>query len=145
MISNLPRQFTYISTESGWNIRDDDGVLLCVVPDSLHEHERDAIRIVRALNSVESRKRISDVEFQPAFGDAYRAGLDGYVRLIVGGWLRLDGLTVRRRADGTRGLYFPEHRGARRNYAHVWPLTQADRAELERVILSLIRVSETLS
>ncbi|MBK7875542.1 MAG: hypothetical protein IPJ77_07295 [Planctomycetes bacterium] len=41
--------WNYIFVASGWNIRDADGVLLAIVPDSAHEHEADARRIVEAL------------------------------------------------------------------------------------------------
>jgi hypothetical protein len=43
--------------ESGWNIRNGDGVLIAIVPDMAHVRESDARRVVEALDLHEKKSR----------------------------------------------------------------------------------------
>lgn len=90
--------------------------------------------------------RVSDLTFQRAHGDAYRDGVEGWVRCVVDRWLRLDGLIVRRKADGTVGVFFPERIDtAARRHALIWPIHAEDRAGLEVVILAELHIRGDVS
>lgn len=90
--------------------------------------------------------RISELDFHRADDAHRRTGVEGWVRLVLDGWLRLDSLVIRRRADGTLVVFYPERRNeAQRRFALIWPVSQADRAAFEALIIQEIRARGGLS
>lgn len=85
--------------------------------------------------------RITDIRFCAASAEQQREGLEGWVRCVVNDWLRLDSLQIRRRADGTLAMFFPEHVDRQdRAHALVWPIRAEDREEMAaRVLCELSR------
>lgn len=72
-----------------------------------------------------------------------RAGLVGWVTCVVGGELRLDGLSVRRTLDGRLIVSFPSRktrRGVERPY--IAPLDDAAREGIQRQILAALDLDE---
>lgn len=43
--------------ETGWNVRNGDGELIAIIPDSAHEREADARRVAEALDLHEKKSR----------------------------------------------------------------------------------------
>ncbi len=74
--------------------------------------------------------RLHDVAFTPASPRDRANGLLGYVRCQVAGGLVLDGLALRRTADGRRCLAFPRRRD-RAGQERPWYAPVDDRARLE--------------
>jgi DNA-binding cell septation regulator SpoVG len=71
-----------------------------------------------------------------------RSGLIGFVSLFYGD-LVLDGLTVRRTADGRLTLSFPERRDRHgRRHPYVRPLDDDARQRIERVVFGEASVAE---
>lgn len=67
--------------------------------------------------------------------DDRRAGLLGYVSVHYGD-LVLDGITVRRTADGRHALSFPAKTdGAGRRHSYIRPIDNEVRQEIEREVL----------
>jgi len=79
---------------------------------------------------------ISDVAFIAASAGDRASGLIGWISCTVGLALRLDGITVRRTADGRVVLSFPA-RTDRHGHSHpyVRPVDDDSRRDLERRIL----------
>lgn len=73
-----------------------------------------------------------------------RAGLIGYVSLFYGA-LILDGITVRRTAEGRLTLAFPERRdGLGRRHLIARPVNEAARQAIERVVFGAATVAEAV-
>lgn len=53
----MKRHHTYLHVPTGWNVRDPDGVLVAIVPDSGHEHESLARNIARGLDLVAKERK----------------------------------------------------------------------------------------
>lgn len=82
--------------------------------------------------------RIHDVHLTPAAPQDRAQGLLGYVRCQLG-HLRLDGLTLRRTADGRRALAFPKRRdGTGRMRAYIAPVDDEVRREIERQVFEAL-------
>lgn len=108
----------------------------------------DGLALSRRGNAASSVRqfRISDVDFHRADDAHRRTGVEGWVRLVLDGWLRLDSLVIRRRADGTLGVFYPERRNeAQRRFALIWPVSEADRAAFEALVIREITARGGLS
>lgn len=82
---------------------------------------------------------VSDVRYTPASADDARFGLLGYVSFALGSGLRVDGVTLRRTADGRLALSFPakrDRRGKERPYLR--PVSREARASIEAQVLAAI-------
>ncbi len=84
--------------------------------------------------------RVTDVHLTPANARDRANGLLGFVRCRMGN-LRLDGLTLRRTADGGRCLAFPRRRD-RAGLEHPWyaPVDDAARLEIERQVFEALEL-----
>lgn len=83
---------------------------------------------------------ISDVRLTAASEDESSAGLLAYLSVVVDDRLVLDGITLRRAADGRLTLAFPERRTERgRAFPLMRPRNEAARAEIEAAIFDAIR------
>jgi len=93
--------------------------------------------------NVESKQVVvSDVRFTQSGPDKASGGLLGWVSFTVGG-LRLDGIAVRRTADGRFALSFPARRDAAgRQHPYVLPLDDATRRDLEHQVFAAIGLGE---
>ncbi len=101
-----------------------------------------APRRPRVGDGVSDHLRIHDVAFTPANARDRANGLLGYVRCRMGN-LRLDGLALRRTADGGRCLAFPRRRD-RAGLEHPWyaPVDDAARLEIERQVFEALGLRE---
>lgn len=82
--------------------------------------------------------RIHDVAFTPVGPRDRARGLLGYVRCRLGG-LRLDGLALRRTADGRRTLTFPVRRDrSGREHAYFSPVDARARVWIEEQIFAAL-------
>ena len=78
---------------------------------------------------------ITGVRFTAATPEDATTGLLGYVSAVVNDTLALDGLTLRRTADGRRTLSFPSKRdGAGRQWFYLRPLDDAARCDIEEQV-----------
>lgn len=69
-------------------------------------------------------------------------GLLGYLSLVCGPWI-LDGITVRRTADGRMTLSFPERRdGQGRRHPFIRPADDAARQAIEKAVFGAATVAE---
>ena len=88
-----------------------------------------------------STLHLDNVAFTPAPQYLQRTGLLGWVTATLNGHLGLDGLAVRRTADGSRTLTFPTRIDGRgREHALVWPLDDGTRREIESVVFKALEV-----
>ncbi|MCK6445770.1 MAG: hypothetical protein L6Q99_05205 [Planctomycetes bacterium] len=80
--------------------------------------------------------RVSGIRFFPAPVDLQATGLVGWTSFLVNDALRLDGVGVRRAADGRHTLAYPvrEDASGREHYA-VRPIDSRTRRALERQVL----------
>jgi hypothetical protein len=86
---------------------------------------------------------MSQVEFVAAPEREAETGLLGWVSFVLGK-LRLDGITVRRTADGRHTLSFPARRDAAgRQHPYVRPLDDGVRREIEHQVFSALGFAET--
>lgn len=84
-----------------------------------------------------TRPNVTGVGFVAASRSDTRTGLLGYVSCVVGDLLLLDGITLRRTADGRLTLSYPARRdSAGRQHPYVRPLDDDARRELERQIFA---------
>jgi DNA-binding cell septation regulator SpoVG len=85
--------------------------------------------------------RLTDLRFTNATPAEVRTGLLGYISVTVNGTLRLDGLTIRRTADGRRTLSFPARRDATgRQHYFVRPLDDRARREIEHQVFQALGI-----
>ena len=71
-----------------------------------------------------------------------RTGLMGYLSLVCGPWI-MDGITVRRTADGRMTLSFPERRdGQGRRHPFIRPADDAARQAIEKAVFGAATVAE---
>jgi DNA-binding cell septation regulator SpoVG len=88
---------------------------------------------------VSSRPAISNIRFTPAQARDVASGLLGFVSCIIDDRLYLDGITVRRTADGRVALSFPERRTSSGGaYPYMRPIDEAARNDIENAILHSI-------
>lgn len=83
--------------------------------------------------------RISDVRLTPASATDEEAGLLGYIGFTINGVLALDGVTLRRAADGGEYICYPA-RTARTGTRHalIRPLSEAARLHVQAQVLSAL-------
>jgi hypothetical protein len=86
---------------------------------------------------------ITDVDFTSAPPEEGRTGLLGYVAATINGRLRIDGITLRRTADGRLAIAFPARRDAAgRQHPYVRPVDDAARREIELQIFAALGLQE---
>lgn len=94
-------------------------------------------------NSKISSITISNVRFTAAGPEEITSGLIGYVSVTLNGSLRLDGLALRRTADGRMTISYPSRKdGSGRKHPLIRPLDDASRKELETQILGALGLEE---
>ena len=87
--------------------------------------------------------RISDVRFITASSGERSGGLIGWVSFKLNDHIRLDGVAVRRTADGRLALSFPARRdGAGRQHFYVRPLDDQARRDIERQVFAALGFEE---
>lgn len=86
---------------------------------------------------------VTKTKFKPASALERETGLLGFVALVINDSVGIDGVTVRRSADGDLLLSWPEKRD-RHGIVHrfVRPMDAATKTELERQVFA--RISEEL-
>ena len=86
---------------------------------------------------------ISNVKFTTASREDSAYGLLGYLACTVNSALRLDGLTLRRTADGRFAVSWPARRdGFGRQRFYVRPIEDRARREIEQQIFRALRIAE---
>lgn len=89
---------------------------------------------------------ITEVEITRTPDAQQRAGLLGFLRLRIGDGLGIDGVTLRRTADGRMTLSWPARRDRQgRDHTIVRPLDEATRIHLERQVMDALRAQGELS
>ena len=86
--------------------------------------------------------RVSEIRVVPAREEEVRSGLIAYLSFLVGGKLRIDGVTLRRTHAGRLTLSFPAkrtHSGAEKPY--IRPIDDAAREEIEAQVLAALRLA----
>ncbi len=79
---------------------------------------------------------VSNVKFSAASEEDEEGGLLGYVTAIVNGALQLDGMTLRRTAEGRRALSFPARKdNVGRQHFYVRPISDEARLDMEVQVL----------
>lgn len=82
---------------------------------------------------------ISQLTFVAAAESDRSNGLLGYLSFVLGGTLRIDGVTVRRSAVGHIALSFPERTDRHgRRHAIVHPIDRDAQLRIERTILEML-------
>lgn len=78
---------------------------------------------------------ITRVRYTAASADEAETGLLGFISCVLNGALRLDGITLRRTANGRHALSFPGHRdGGGYQHFYIEPLNDRVRCEIEHQI-----------
>lgn len=86
---------------------------------------------------------ISQVRLVRAAPADMATGLLGWVSLVLGDLLRLDGLTLRRTSNGLLTLSFPARRDASgRQHAIVRPIDDAVRREIEEAVFAALGIEQ---
>jgi hypothetical protein len=86
---------------------------------------------------------LTDVQFTAGTKQEVAAGLVGYLAATLNGALRLDGITLRRTADGRSAISFPGRRdGQGRQRFYIRPLSDPARLELEHQIFEALGIKE---
>jgi len=89
---------------------------------------------------------ITDVRLYPGSWRDVRAGLLGYVQFVIDGVIRVDGVTLRRTADGKPALSFPEKSyGPGAEFFYVRPVGDRARGEVERQVFAALGVKDTVA
>jgi len=90
--------------------------------------------------------KISDVKFSAASPAEIETGHLGYVSVVLNGALRLDGLAVRRTADGRFTLSFPARRDASgQQHYYLRPLDDAARRDIEFQVFRALGLKEAMT
>ena len=85
------------------------------------------------------RSYVSDVRLMPGSWRDAQAGLLGYVQFVVGGVVRVDGLTLRRTRRGRLTLSYPIKKyTAEAKFHVVCPVNDEARREVERQVLACL-------
>ena len=83
---------------------------------------------------------VHGIVFTEATPHCRARGLLGFVSCKLGRTLMLDGITIRKTADGHLALSFPQHRDRRgRPHPTVRPLDQAAREAIETQVFDVLR------
>jgi DNA-binding cell septation regulator SpoVG len=87
--------------------------------------------------------KITDVRFSAARDDETAAGLIGWVSCVLNGNIHLDGVAVRRTADGRHVLSFPARRDAG-GYQHFFirPIGNVARMEIEAQVFRALGIDQ---
>jgi DNA-binding cell septation regulator SpoVG len=89
---------------------------------------------------------ISRVRFRAAPPDQVPRGLIGFVSLLVGGCLRLDGIAVRRAQCGRLVLSFPSRRDSHgTDHFYFRPIDDKSRRDVERQVLTALGMAEEIA
>lgn len=87
--------------------------------------------------------RLTEIRFAASSDAERRTGLLGWVSATLNGALRLDGLALRRTADGRLTVSFPAKRdGSGRQHHYVRPIDDASRREIERQLVEAVRFGD---
>ncbi len=86
---------------------------------------------------------VTGVRFTAASPEERERGLLGFTSFVVAGGVRLDGVTVRRTADGRHTLAYPSREDAD-GRTHYWsrPIDSRARAAVERQVLRALGLGE---
>ncbi len=85
--------------------------------------------------------RIGNVRFTASSPRENESGLVGWVSCSVNGGLHLDGLALRRTAEGRLTLTFPARRdGSGRQHFYVRPLDERTRREIEFAVFKSLSI-----
>ena len=85
--------------------------------------------------------RITDVLQTPGNDNDIRSGLLAFLCATINGRIRIDGMTLRRTANGRLMVSFPSRRdSAGRHHPIIEPLDQATRLDLEQQIFAFLGV-----
>ena len=96
----------------------------------------------KARDSLHVALGVSGVRLKAAPASMSRSGLLGWICCTVN-QLRLDGLTLRRTADGRLALSFPAHRdGAGRQHFYVRPVDDHARRAIEQEVFQALGIEE---
>ena len=78
---------------------------------------------------------VSNVRFYPAPPEDRESGLLGWLSFTLGGRLRLDGVSLRRKLDGHLTISYPGRKdGAGRVHHHIRPLDDETRRRIEQQV-----------
>ena len=90
--------------------------------------------------------KITDIKFAAASSKDVEGGLLGWASCSLNGALRLDGLAVRRTADGHLALSFPARKDSvGRQHPIVRPLDDHARREIEHAVFCALGLREELT
>ena len=90
-----------------------------------------------------SEVRVSDVRLIAAAEHDVARGLLGFISFVLGGTLRIDGVTLRRGRNGRLSLSFPERRdGQGRAHPILKPLDESVRREIERQVFAALAIED---
>ncbi len=90
--------------------------------------------------------RISNLQFKSAQISDAESGLLGWISCSINGSLRLDGIAVRRTADGRLALSFPARRDdAGRRHFYVRPLDDKARRDIEHQVFLALGIEDGAS
>ena len=95
---------------------------------------------------VENIVKITNITFRASDPLQERAGLLGWISATIDDRLRLDGLTLRRTADGRLTLSFPAKRDSTgRKHSYVRPIDDHTRIEIEQQVFHALGLEEGLA
>ena len=84
---------------------------------------------------------LHDFRFTAAGRAEQKTGLLGWIAFSVNGHFRIDGVTLRRTADGRLALAFPARIASDgRKRSVVWPPTEEARTAVERQVFSALHI-----
>ncbi len=88
--------------------------------------------------------RISNVQLKSAQISDAESGLLGWVSCSINGSLRLDGIAVRRTADGRLALSFPARRDdAGRRHFYIRPVDDLARRAIEHTVFAALGLEDS--
>ncbi len=86
--------------------------------------------------------KVSEVRFKCADSSQSATGLLGYITCVLDGKLRMDGITLRRTADGRLCLSYPARRDREgRDHPYMRPIDHATRIEIEGQVFNQLSIS----
>jgi hypothetical protein len=93
-----------------------------------------------------TRIALTDLRFTPASRELRRTGMLGWAKCRLDGRWQLDGVAVRRTADGEYKLSFPSRTdGNGTEHAYFRPLDNGTRDEIEARVIAYVRAGGWLS
>jgi hypothetical protein len=89
---------------------------------------------------------ITHINFERSTPEQAESGLVGWIEIIVGGILRIDGVALRRTTAGRLALSFPERVDAcGRRHPILRPVDDLARRELERSVFAALGIDGSMS